>query len=143
MGIGGISRWEDAAEYLLLGASAVQVCTAVMWNGYGIVQEMNTGLLRYLEKKGFRSPDELQGAALPRLVSHQSLDRKDRIRPVLGLPEACNGCGRCVIACRDGGYDAIRLREKRLVFNPAACDGCGLCIKVCPAGALAAERYRV
>lgn len=143
MGIGGISRWQDAVEYLLLGASAVQVCTAVMWDGYGIVQEMNAGLLHYLEKKEFSSPDDLRGAALPRLVSHQSLDRRDRIRPVISLPEACNSCGRCVIACRDGGYEAIRLMEKRPVFNMAVCDGCGLCIRVCPAGALAAERYRV
>ncbi|HII98750.1 MAG TPA: NAD-dependent dihydropyrimidine dehydrogenase subunit PreA [Methanoregula sp.] len=142
MGIGGISSWQDAAEYLVLGASAVQVCTAVMWNGYGIVKEMNAGLLRYLEQKGLASPDDLRGAALPNLVSHQALDRNDRVRPGLDHPEACDGCGRCVIACRDGGYDAIRLREKRPVFDDAACDGCGLCILVCPKGALAAARYR-
>lgn len=143
MGIGGISSWQDAAEYLLLGASAVQVCTAVMWNGYGIVKEMNAGLLHYLEHKGLASPDDLRGAALPSLVSHQALDRSDRVRPVLDRPVACDGCGRCVIACRDGGYSAIRLREKRPVVDDAACDGCGLCILVCPQGVLAAARYRV
>ncbi len=141
MGIGGISSWQDAAEYLLLGASAVQVCTAVMWDGYGIVKEMNTGLLHYLEQKGLASPDELRGRALPRLTSHQALDRTARIRPVLARPGACDGCGRCVVACRDGGYHAIRLSGKSPVFDTASCDGCGLCISVCPKGALAAACY--
>ncbi|OPX62858.1 MULTISPECIES: NAD-dependent dihydropyrimidine dehydrogenase subunit PreA [unclassified Methanoregula] len=138
MGIGGVSTWQDAVEYLLLGASAVQVCTAVMWNGYGIVKEMNRGLVSYLAWKGFSSPDELRGLGLRQLTAHQSLSRDVRIRPVITDAKKCDGCGRCVVACRDGGYGAIRLVKKKPIIDPAACDGCGLCILVCPSGALGA-----
>ena len=116
MGIGGVSSWQDAAEYLLLGASAVQVCTAVMWNGYGIVREMNAGLSDYLARKGYSSPADMRGFGLSRLTSHQALDRNARVRPVVRVADACTGCGRCVTACRDGGYDAIRLRKERPVI---------------------------
>lgn len=140
MGIGGVSTWQDAVEYMLLGASAVQACTAVMWNGYGIVKEMNKGLLSYLARKGFASPGELRGLGLRQLTSHQSLSRDARIRPVPDSKKKCVSCGRCVTACRDGGYAAIRLVKKKPVIDPAACDGCGLCILVCPAGALEAQQ---
>ena len=140
MGIGGVSSWQDAVEYLLLGASAVQVCTAVMWNGYGIVRDMNKGLASYLARKGFSSPGELRGRGLRQLTSHQSLSREARIRPVPDSKKKCASCGRCVTACRDGGYAAIRLVKKRPVIDPDACDGCGLCILVCPAGALEARQ---
>jgi dihydropyrimidine dehydrogenase (NAD+) subunit PreA len=140
MGIGGISCWEDAVEFMLLGASAVQVCTAVMWNGYGIVRDMNKGLASYLARKGFSSPDELRGLGLAGLESHGSLDRNSRIRPFVADRKKCIACGRCVTACRDGGYEAIRLVRKKPVIDPAACDGCGLCILVCPYGALEAQQ---
>src|SRR5436309_9360586 len=54
-GIGGISTWRDAAEFLLLGATTVQVCTAVMHYGFRIVEDMIDGLSNYLDEKGFRS----------------------------------------------------------------------------------------
>ena len=143
MGIGGVSSWQDAAEYLLLGASAVQVCTAVMGNGYGIVRDMNHGLSSYLARKNYSSPADMRGLGLSRLTSHQALDRDARIRPVFGDADACAGCGRCVTACRDGGYAAIRLVRKRPVIDPALCDGCGLCVAVCPEDALSVERNAV
>ncbi|OPX72306.1 MAG: dihydropyrimidine dehydrogenase subunit B [Methanoregulaceae archaeon PtaU1.Bin059] len=140
IGIGGISGWRDAAEYLLAGASAVQVCTAVMWNGFGIVREMQSGLSSYLARKGVSTPDRLRGLALGRLHSHQSLDRAFRVRPTLSTPELCTSCGRCVIACRDGGYHAIALNDGKPEFDHARCDGCSLCSHVCPEGALILSR---
>ena len=141
MGIGGVSSWQDAVEYLLLGASVVQVCTAVMWDGYGIVREMNAGLSAYLARKGYSSPDALRGKSLQRLASHQSLDRAARILPVVSRPDTCTGCGRCAVACRDGGSGAVRLAEQKPVIDPAACDGCGLCILVCATGTLTAQPF--
>ncbi len=141
MGIGGISRWQDAVQYLLLGASAVQVCTAVMWNGYGIVRGMKKGLTDYMKEKEYSSPDELRGLCLDTLTSHQSLDRKLRIRPHVSNPASCIRCCRCVIACRDGGYQAIELKCDGVVINTAACEGCGLCIQICSTGTLEKESY--
>ena len=51
LGIGGISKWQDAAEYMTVGADVVQVCTEVMINGYGIIAGLKKGLLDYLKKK--------------------------------------------------------------------------------------------
>ncbi len=138
MGIGGISRWQDAAEYLLLGASAVQVCTAVMWNGYGIIRDFTDGLSEYLALKGWASPDAMRGRSLTRLASHQEMDRTSRVHPVAADPASCRRCGSCVTACRDGGYQAITLTRDGPAIDLSRCDGCGLCLLVCGEGCLQA-----
>jgi dihydropyrimidine dehydrogenase (NAD+) subunit PreA len=140
IGIGGVSGWEDAAEYILAGASTVQVCTAVMWHGVGIIGGMQSGLSAYLAGKGLSCPDQLRGLALGKMRSHQSLDRVHRVWPSFSSHEACTSCGRCVIACRDGGYHALSLHEGTLSVNRSRCDGCSLCVHVCPTGAITLTR---
>src|SRR6202047_1508486 len=54
-GIGGISGWQDAAEFILLGAGTLQVCTAAMHYGFRIVEDMIDGLSNWMEAKGFRA----------------------------------------------------------------------------------------
>lgn len=136
MGIGGISRWQDAAEYIAAGASAVQVCTAVMWDGAGIIREMNAGLSSYLARKKLAGVGALRGRALPRIGTHLSLSRSEKRCAVVGFPDRCISCGHCVVACRDGGYHAISLREKEVVIDLERCDGCSLCSHVCPEGVI-------
>jgi dihydropyrimidine dehydrogenase (NAD+) subunit PreA len=135
LGIGGVGSWEDAVQYILAGASAVQVCTAVMWHGYGIVREMNRGLEGYLCQRGVPSPNTLRGLALPRITSHQALSRKTRIIPYID-DSKCTSCGHCIVACRDGGYEALSLCNGTVVRDPSRCDGCSLCSHVCPTGAI-------
>jgi dihydropyrimidine dehydrogenase (NAD+) subunit PreA len=137
LGMGGVSRWEDAAEYISLGASVVQVCTEVMLKGFGIIDGLKSGLAEYLDRKGFASPAELRGAALARLRTHEGLERGERRYPRLEDTESCVRCGRCVVACADGGYGAIELSGGAIRFDYAKCDGCSLCSHVCPAGAIA------
>jgi dihydropyrimidine dehydrogenase (NAD+) subunit PreA len=69
MGCGGVMKWQDAAEYLALGAGLLQVCTAVMWNGYGMIDSLTQGLQGYLDKKGYARPAEITGKALPMWAS--------------------------------------------------------------------------
>lgn len=63
MGCGGVSDWRDAVEFLLAGASAVQVGTAIAMEAPSVFQDINRGLTAYLKRKGYRSVNELVGKA--------------------------------------------------------------------------------
>jgi len=131
-GIGGVTTWKDAAEFMALGAGNVQVCTAAMTYGFKIVQEMISGLSHYMDEKGFASTAELVGRAVPNLSDWQHLNlnyvTKARIDQDL-----CIKCGRCYAACEDTSHQAISMSEDR-VFEviDAECVACNLCVNVCP-----------
>jgi dihydropyrimidine dehydrogenase (NADP+)/dihydropyrimidine dehydrogenase (NAD+) subunit PreA len=72
-GIGGIETGEDAAQFILLGAHTVQVCTGVMIHGYSMVKEMNTSLLAFMEKHNFETIDDFRGASIPFFSTHADL----------------------------------------------------------------------
>jgi len=131
-GVGGIYDWRDALEFILLGATTVQVCTAAMHYGFGIVGELNDGLSRWMERKGYTRIDELVGLTLPRLVDHESLPHYVPVRARIDL-ERCIGCGLCYVACRDGAHQAIVWNEQRRPYvDEEKCVGCGFCPQVCP-----------
>jgi len=129
-GIGGIEDWSSAIEYLMVGASTLQVCTAVMWHGFSIIKDMNSGIADFMERKGYESLDSMVGKALPKITSWTALTK---LPPVVAKidPEKCTGCKECVIACADGGFVAIQMRDKVALVNNDKCDGCGLCAVVC------------
>jgi dihydropyrimidine dehydrogenase (NAD+) subunit PreA len=130
-GCGGIMTWKDAAEFMTVGASVVQVCTAVMWKGAGMIQSLNSGLEGYLEEHGFQSPAELIGKALPALADYPAMNIETRLVAEVDLP-ACTGCGICARGCESGGYQAIEMQDKKAIIDLEKCDGCGLCVGVCP-----------
>ena len=136
-GIGGIETWRDALEFIQLGCSNVQVCTAVMQYGYRIVEDMILGLQHYMVKRGVSSLQELVGERLSKFKQPETLDRDTVIYPKFNK-ELCVGCGRCAVSCNDGGHQAIEFdavsRYPRLIGNK--CVGCHLCRLVCPAGAI-------
>ena len=130
-GIGGVTTWRDAAEFLALGAGNVQVCTAAMTYGFGIIKELTAGLSRYLDEKGM-TLDQLTGRAVPNVTDWKYLNlnyvTKARIDPDL-----CIKCGRCYAACEDTSHQAIAMKPGR-VFEviDAECVACNLCVDVCP-----------
>jgi dihydropyrimidine dehydrogenase (NAD+) subunit PreA len=131
-GIGGIGTWEDAVEYFLVGASTVQICSAVMRVGYRIVEDLAEGLLDYMARMGFRKIDDFVGLALKNIVKHNELSRDYKLVSTVD-PDTCTRCGLCGIVCRDSGYQAIEQDETRIpVIDDEKCDGCGLCVQVCP-----------
>ena len=131
-GVGGVSNWQDAAEFLLLGARNVQVCTAISRYGFGMVQSMQKGLLRYMEQKGFTSLDAMVRKSLPYLVDHSELSRDNHLHCSID-ETACLKCGSCATACQDAGFGALH-HEKGSVptLDKAVCRGCGVCQSVCP-----------
>lgn len=132
-GIGGIETWEDAAEFILLGAKTLQVTTAIMQYGYRIIEDMCNGLSHYLEDQGYDSLEEMVGAASKNIIPCEELDRSYIVYPKIDL-DKCVGCGRCYISCFDGAHQAIEFDEetRRPSVNKDKCVGCHLCATVCP-----------
>jgi len=136
-GIGGIETWRDALEFIQLGCSNVQVCTAVMQYGYRIIDDLILGLQRYMVKRGVSELQQLVGEQLEKFLHPDHLDRETIVFPNIDR-EQCIGCGRCYVSCMDGGHQAIVFntdtRQPRLVGTK--CVGCHLCRLVCPTGAI-------
>src|ERR1039458_7515550 len=107
-GIGGISGWQEAAEFILMGAGTVQVCTAAMHYGFRIVEDMIDGLSNWMDEKGFRTLDDFRGLSLPRVVEWKNLDLNYKIIARIH-PEKCIGCDLCYTACWDGAHQCIHL----------------------------------
>jgi dihydropyrimidine dehydrogenase (NAD+) subunit PreA len=135
IGCGGISNWRDAAEYLAAGASAVAICTAVMWNGIQIIDSLTKELENYLDRKRFTSPTDVTGKALPNIVTFPDLNLSFNLVASI-VNEICNGCGICVKACTSGAYQAITVVDDLARVDLVKCSGCGLCMGVCPLNAV-------
>jgi dihydropyrimidine dehydrogenase (NAD+) subunit PreA len=106
-GIGGIQAWQDAVEHLLLGASSVQVCTAVMHYGYRIVQQLIDGLTGWMRQRGFTQISDFQGRSVGRIRDWGDLDLNYKVVAEID-PTKCINCGLCYIACEDGCHQSIR-----------------------------------
>ena len=131
-GIGGITTWRDAAEFMALGAGNVQVCTAVMTYGFKIVSEMISGLSDYMDRKGMTSTADLVGRAVPNVTDWQFLNLNYVTKAVISQDD-CIKCGRCYAACEDTSHQAISMSADR-VFKVMddECVACNLCVNVCP-----------
>jgi dihydropyrimidine dehydrogenase (NAD+) subunit PreA len=105
-GIGGISTWRDAAEFIALGSTSVQVCTAVMHYGYRIIDDLIEGLSNYLDSHGMKSVNELRGRAVPSYQEWGDLDLNYQLIAKID-PKVCIGCQLCVTACNDGAHQCI------------------------------------
>ena len=134
-GIGGVENWRDAAEFILLGATSVQVCTAVMHFGFGIIRDLKTGLERYMDEKGFKTIEDFRGKALPNILHWEDLNLKYKVVADINK-DKCIGCQLCYTACEDGAHQAISLSSDPADRKPTIieenCVGCNLCSIVCP-----------
>lgn len=132
-GIGGIETWRDAVEFILLGAGSVQLCTAVMHHGFGIIRKLTDGLHSYMEEKGFSNVDEMVGKALSNVTEWENLNLNYRVVATINK-EKCTRCQLCYTACNEGAYQAISLSPDSTIPNIEAnrCVGCNLCSLICP-----------
>jgi dihydropyrimidine dehydrogenase (NAD+) subunit PreA len=133
-GIGGITTWRDAAEFMALGAGNVQVCTAAMTYGFKIVQEMIAGLSEWMDGKGHADLGAFTGRAVPNVTDWQYLNLNYVTKARIDQ-DACIKCGRCHIACEDTSHQAITsmvdgVRHFEVIDEE--CVGCNLCVNVCP-----------
>ena len=130
-GIGGVTTWRDAAEFLAMGSGNVQVCTAAMTYGFKVVQEMISGLSQYLDSKDM-ALDDLIGRAVPNFVEWQDLNLNYVTKARIDQ-DACIKCGRCYAACEDTSHQAIAMKPGRVFeVKDDECVACNLCVNVCP-----------
>ncbi len=134
-GIGGISTWKDAAEFILLGSSSVQICTAAMKYGFRIVRDLNDGLLNYMTEKGFETLDDFRGKSIATITRWENLDLNYHIVANINQ-DTCVHCGLCYIACEDTSHQSISLTKgmphNKYEIIVDECVGCNLCLLMCP-----------
>jgi dihydropyrimidine dehydrogenase (NAD+) subunit PreA len=134
-GIGGDSTWKDAAEFMLLGATTVQVCTAVMKHGFRIIEDMCEGLNNWMDEKGFKTINDFIGKSVPTLTHWEDLDINYHHVAHINQ-DKCIHCGLCYIACEDAAHQSISLTYGKpyntYAIKEEECVGCNLCQLICP-----------
>ena len=131
IGVGGISRAEDAIEYFMAGASFVGVTTAGHLKGARVYAKIIDGIQRWVDGHGYGSVDDIIGLTLKKIARRkaQRLVAITTPQPPIIDRSACNGCGRCVASCV---YGALSLdADRSLVLDKDKCYGCGLCRDAC------------
>ncbi|MGM0750519.1 MAG: NAD-dependent dihydropyrimidine dehydrogenase subunit PreA [Bacillota bacterium] len=135
-GMGGVSNWQDAVEFMLMGASGVQVCTAAMHHGFRIVEDMLDGLNNYLDEKGISSVQDIVGKSVPKFSDWGNLDLNYSVVAKINT-DVCINCNKCHIACEDTSHQCIDMLKdpngnSYLKVREEDCVGCNLCSIVCP-----------
>jgi dihydropyrimidine dehydrogenase (NAD+) subunit PreA len=129
-GIGGVSTWKHAVEMMMVGATIVQLGTAIIWNGYTVVQDILNGIESFMERKGYESPEGFVGIALKHIITTEEMAMRPPVVSAVN-GDVCIGCGNCAKVC---GYEAIEVQADKqppkILIDK--CDGCGLCVQVCP-----------
>lgn len=143
-GMGGIETWEDAAEFILVGATTLQMTTSVMQYGYRVVEDLKNGLMHYMEEQHVEHLSELVGLANKNIIPAEALDRDYIVYPKIDL-DKCVGCGRCYISCFDGAHQAMEWDKntRQPTCNKDKCVGCFLCGHVCPVGAISEGEIKI
>jgi dihydroorotate dehydrogenase subfamily 1 len=128
IGVGGISSAQDVIDFILCGASAVQLLSSAMLKGKSLYGKIVKELPGVMEKNGFSDLISIRGKALGnnRVVSFK------KSVPIIN-EAVCTLCQLCVDNCP---YNALKEIEKRIDVDTDRCFGCGLCQSRCPVNAI-------
>lgn len=134
-GIGGVSRGKHAIEYMMMGASAVQLGTAVMLEGRSVVGKIVKEMEEWCRAHPLGSIQEISGKALENLKSFDEMKIEPAVSTVKSVP-CTENCDKCTVSCL---YGAIKRENDTVVADSSKCSGCGLCTFICPANKLKLE----
>lgn len=127
-GIGGIESYKHALEYMMLGASACEVGSAVIVNGYNIITEIINDLDNWFKEKNISSIDDIRGISLKELHSFEEI----KVEPNKAfMKTSCSNanCMKCIRCCLDYSISMI---DNHIEINKDSCTGCALCVDICP-----------
>jgi len=129
IGVGGISSGRDAIQFMMAGASAVQVCSAALLHGQEIYGKIAGEIEKWLDGHGYQSVQEIKGQYLRQRGTAGSYVQ----HPVCLKIEKCTLCKRCLKSCI---HQALHFESGQIMVRQDNCAGCGLCTTICPTGAL-------
>ncbi len=134
IGMGGIENHENLIEYIMAGASAGAIGTAILLHGYDVVTRTMQDLERWLQAHGITSIEEIRGRALPELHSFEEIKRDMKQAKLIAACDSasCRECMECIDCCLHNAISPQGSSNDRIQIDAALCDGCGLCVKVCP-----------
>lgn len=130
IGVGGISSGRDVIEFIMAGASAVQISTAAIIRGSNIYGLMADEMVKFMRVKNYNSIADFKGIALKHLPEQPI---RTTAKPPEVIKSRCNSCGLCEKYCP---YEAVRVVGKVARIDPVKCYDCGLCVTVCPTRAI-------
>ncbi|MBA1336021.1 MAG: Dihydroorotate dehydrogenase-like protein [Firmicutes bacterium] len=137
----GIWTWRDVVKAILVGATTVQTCTALMYSpkGFDMINEYVTKLEKYMQEKGYNTIEDFRGKTLPQILTWDKVDRETRNVSVVDQ-DKCNGCQFCKNFCFRDAISYVEVSgKKKAQIDKTRCDGCGLCASLCPQNAIHME----
>jgi len=138
-GTNGAYDWKDVVQFMMAGATNVQLCSVVMLKGYRYLTDVVRELNDFLDRKGYRTVNEIVGVAAKAALSYGQMESLPKERAVIDR-ERCTDCQRCVQSCF---YNMITTQEGEVTIS-GECRGCGICTCVCPVpGAVSLQTYAV
>ncbi len=129
-GSNGVYDAMDVAEFMMTGASVVQICSVVMAEGYGWISKTVRELNSFLDKKGYKTVSEIIGTATDKAFSYSQMERFTKEKAEVN-EDLCILCSKCIETCF---YNALSIENSRIFVGD--CRGCGICSCVCPQGAI-------
>ncbi|MBW2146144.1 MAG: tRNA-dihydrouridine synthase [Deltaproteobacteria bacterium] len=135
LGSNGAADWSDVIEFMMAGASLIQMAGAFMLEGPRLIPKILEGIEAFMKRKGYGSVNEIIGMAARAAIPYTELHRLpvQRMRLDRGV---CTRCGNCLGACY---YGALHQKGDEVIVGES-CVGCELCLAFCPTpGALTPE----
>ncbi len=129
-GSNGVYDARDVAEFMMTGATVVQMCSVIMAEGYRWIARTITELNDFLDSQGYRTAREIIGVAAKKALSYAQMAELDREKAEVDQ-DLCILCERCIDTCF---YNALTIEGDKLLV--ADCRGCGVCPCVCPTNAI-------